>query len=116
MEIGETMAQGAQRETVEEAAAVAADPQLYCIYDIPDIGQIYMLYLAQLHDGQYGVGQESLECGLFAEADIPWQQLAFEAVRRTIRHYLHDRQQYPDPCQYPIHQEQISKDKSIKRY
>lgn len=116
MEIGETMAEGGQRETIEEADAIAAHPHLYCIYDIPDIGQIYMLYLSQLQNGEYGVGSESLECALFSEADIPWDSLAFEAVRRTLRHYLNDRQQHTQHHHFPIHQEVISKDLSIRRY
>lgn len=116
MEIGETVAEGAARETIEEAAATAVEPHLYCIYDIPDIGQIYMLYLTTLKDGQFGVGPESLECALFTEDEIPWDDLAFEAVRRTLRHYFADRQQYSDHSSFAIHQEYIGKDKSIKRY
>lgn len=116
MEIGETVAEGAARETIEEAAATAIEPHLYCIYDIPDIGQIYMLYLTTLKDGQFGVGPESLECALFTEDEIPWDDLAFEAVRRTLRHYFADRQQHSDHSSFAIHQEYIGKDKSIKRY
>lgn len=120
MEIGETMAEGAARETIEEADATVLDPYLYCIYDIPDIGQIYMLYLTTLKEGKFGVGPESLECGLFAEADIPWDEIAFEAVRRTLQHYFRDRIPFDDPAschhQFPLHQEYIGKDKSIKRY
>ena len=67
MEIGETIAEGAARETVEEADAIAINPHLYCIYDIPDIGQIYVLYLTDLQDGKFGTGIESLECALFTE-------------------------------------------------
>ena len=116
MEIGETMAQGAARETVEEADAVAINPHLYCLYDIPHIGQIYVLYLAELQEGKYDVGPESLECALFEEADIPWDEIAFEAVRRTLKHYFNDRKTTDDPAKFPIHEETIPKDKGIKRY
>lgn len=116
MEIGETMAEGAARETVEEADAVAIHPHLYCLYDIPDIGQIYILYLTELQDGKYNVGPESLECALFEEQDIPWEEIAFEAVKRTLKHYFNDRKTITDHANFPIHEESISKDKSIKRY
>lgn len=128
MEIGETIAEGAARETVEEADAIMQSPHLYCIYDIPDIGQIYMLYLATLQEGKFGIGPESLECALFDEADIPWDDIAFEAVRRTLKHYFKDRQTaLVQPLEsdselvsrfsdFPLHQEYIGKDKSIKRY
>ncbi len=116
MEIGETIVQGAARETVEEADAIAVNSHLYCIFDIPDIGQIYMLYLSDLKDGKFGTGVESLECALFAEADIPWDEIAFEAVKRTLKHYFEDRKSYLQHSDFPLHQESIGKDKRIKRY
>lgn len=64
------------------------------MYDIPDIGQIYSIYITELKDGAYGIGSESLDCALFTEEDIPWDKLAFEAVRRTLKSYFADRQHY----------------------
>ncbi len=49
MEIGETMMQGAERETLEEAEALATDMKLYCLFDLPAIGQIHVMYLAKTH-------------------------------------------------------------------
>lgn len=116
MEIGETIAEGATRETIEEADAVAINPHLYCIYDIPAIGQIYTLYLTDLQNGEFGVGPESLECALFSEDEVPWDEIAFEAVRRTLAHYFDDRNVAEAHSTFPLHQETIAKDKSIKRY
>ncbi|WP_164133939.1 NUDIX domain-containing protein, partial [Stenotrophomonas maltophilia] len=45
MEIGETMMEGALRETIEEAAAIATDAKLYCLFDMPYLGQIHAMYL-----------------------------------------------------------------------
>jgi hypothetical protein len=61
------------------------------MYNIPRIGQIYVLFKGNLIDGKFGAGEESLECGLFTEADIPWDELAFPSVERTLRHYFQDR-------------------------
>jgi ADP-ribose pyrophosphatase YjhB (NUDIX family) len=116
MENGETMAEGAARESFEEAEAVVTNPHLYCLYDIPDIGQIYSIYITELKDGAYGIGSESLDCALFTEEDIPWDKLAFEAVRRTLKSYFADRQQYDNHEDFPIHQDMIGKDQAIKRY
>ena len=116
MENGETIAEGAARESYEEAEAVVINPKLYCIYDIPDIGQIYVIYLSELKDGAYGIGSESLDSALYSEADIPWDEIAFEAVRRTLTNYFADRKAFASVSDFPIHQDQISKDKSIKRY
>lgn len=109
MEIGETVKEGALRETIEEAEAVATQPQLYCLYDIPHIGQVYMLYLSQLKDGKFGAGMESLECQLFEVDEIPWDDLAFEAVRRTLTYYIADCQKYQNLSDFPLHQSRIDK-------
>ncbi len=116
MENGETIAEGAARESYEEADAIVINPQLYCLYDIPDIGQIYVIYLTDLKDGAYGVGSESLDTALFTEEDIPWDEIAFEAVKRTLKNYFADRKRFDNREDFPIHQDQIDKDKSIKRY
>ncbi|MFW1875199.1 NUDIX domain-containing protein, partial [Acinetobacter baumannii] len=77
MELFETMEQGAARETREEAEAETEIEQLYCMYNIPRFGQIYVLFKAQLKDGLFGAGEESIECRLFVEHEIPWGDLAF---------------------------------------
>ena len=79
MENGETLLQGALRETWEEAQAKVVDEQLYRLFDIPHINQVYVFYRGNL-DGGYGVGPESLEVALFEEDEIPWAQLAFPIV------------------------------------
>ena len=43
MELGETMKDGGNRECFEEAEAIGSGLELYCLYDIPDIGQIHMI-------------------------------------------------------------------------
>ncbi|MDN8492668.1 NUDIX hydrolase, partial [Acinetobacter baumannii] len=93
MELFETMEQGAARETREEAEAEIEIEQLYCMYNIPRIGQIYVLFKAQLKDGIFGAGEESIECRLFEEHEIPWGELAFPSVEHTLRHYFEDRKQ-----------------------
>jgi hypothetical protein len=35
---------------------------------------------------------ESLEVQLFAEHEIPWDELAFRAIRHSLQHYFADRQ------------------------
>ena len=103
MELHETMAEGAARETREEAEAELKIEQLYCVYDIPRIGQIYSLFKAELIDGKFGAGEETIECRLFEEKDIPWTELAFPSVERTLQHYFNDRQSN----QFEIHLETL---------
>jgi ADP-ribose pyrophosphatase YjhB (NUDIX family) len=92
MENGETSVQGAARETWEEARARVADQQLYRLFDIPNINQIYMFYRASVIDDEYGVGPESSEVALFAEHEIPWREIAFPVVHHTLKEYFFDRQ------------------------
>lgn len=97
MENGETCSEGAQRETLEEACAEVSDLQLYTLFDLPHISQVYMFYRAQLVDGVFGVGEESLETELLPFEDIPWEHLAFPVVTETLRYYFEDgpRGEYP---------------------
>ncbi|MFZ5484677.1 MAG: NUDIX hydrolase [Pseudomonadota bacterium] len=91
MENGETTAEGALRETLEEAGARVEILDLYTLINVPDIDQVYLLFRARLLDLDFAPGEESLEVGLFAEADIPWDQIAFRTVHTTLRHYFEDR-------------------------
>lgn len=91
MEEGETLAEGAARETLEEAGARITVEQLYASYSIPGISQVYVLFLAKLDDLNYAAGSESLEVALFFEHEIPWDELAFAAIREGLKRYFADR-------------------------
>ena len=91
LENGETTMQGAERETWEEARAKVDKPQIYRIFDLPHIDQIYMFYRADLAGESFGPGPESLDVQLFHEEDIPWQELAFPVVFEALREYFEDR-------------------------
>ena len=56
MENGETVAEGAARETWEEAEADVRELTLYTVFNIPYINQVYMLHRAHLVDGKFGIG------------------------------------------------------------
>lgn len=90
MENAETTAEAAMRETLEEANARIAISDLYSMYNLPHINQVYLLFRARLLDLNFSPGAESLEVELFAEQNIPWDQLAFRAVRLTLQQYFAD--------------------------
>lgn len=90
MENGETTSQGAARETWEEARARVSNLDLYRVFDVPYISQVYMFYRCDLDDGVFGVGPESLETGLYTEQEIPWDNIAFPAVHDTLREFFAD--------------------------
>ncbi len=91
MENGESTEQAAIRETMEEAGAVVDIESLYSLFSIPDISQVYMLFRGKLVDGRFAAGSESLECRLFTEQEIPWDELAFPVVKETLQRYFRDR-------------------------
>lgn len=105
MENGETTEQGAVRESWEEAHANLQVEQLYTLFNLPYINQVYFFYKAKLMDTQFSRSSESLEVELFSEEEIPWGQLAFSVVERTLKLYFEDRKK----GKYPLHNEIIEK-------
>ena len=91
MELGETMAQGAARETAEEAGAEVEMGAFFSAMSIPRVGQVHVFYLARLLHERFDPGQESLEARLFTEHDLPWDELAFTTVRETLKRFFADR-------------------------
>lgn len=91
MENGETTAGAAIRETLEEANARIAIGDLYSMYSLPYIDQVHLLFRARLLDRDFSPGAESLEVKLFAEHEIPWDEIAFRPVKYTLEHYFEDR-------------------------
>ena len=92
MENGETTAQGAARETIEEAGAVVDIDAAFAMYSIAHIHQVHLFYRGRLASPAYAAGIESLEVGLFHPDAIPWDDLAFRSVRLCLQRYLEDRQ------------------------
>lgn len=103
MENSETTLEAAARETLEEALAKVKMEGLYTIIHVPHIDQVHMFYRATLTNEDFGAGEESLETRLFSLKDIPWNELSFPTVRRTLELFLED---HPKK-QYPVHVEDI---------
>ena len=91
MELAETTSGGAQRETDEEAGADIEMGRLFSIINVPQVGQVHFFYLARLKSEQFYPGPETMEAQLFAEADIPWDEIAFRTVKTTMERYFADR-------------------------
>jgi ADP-ribose pyrophosphatase YjhB (NUDIX family) len=91
MENGETTAQGAMRETAEEACAGIALEGLFTLINIPRISQVHLIYRARLIKPAFAAGDESLEVRLFHENEIPWDTLAFQTTALALGHFFADR-------------------------
>ena len=91
MELGETTAQGAARETDEEAGAQIEMEELFSVMNVPRVGQVHLFYRAKLLSDQFNPGVETIEAKLFTEAEIPWEEIAFRTVKETLEHFFADR-------------------------
>lgn len=91
LEADETTADGAMRETNEEAGARIALGPLFTMFDVVHVHQVHLFYRAELLDLDFAPGEESLEVELFDEASIPWADLAFRTVSTTLRCFFADR-------------------------
>ncbi|HEX7043253.1 MAG TPA: NUDIX hydrolase [Burkholderiales bacterium] len=99
LEINETTIEGAARETLEEASARVRIEQLYALFNLPHVNQVYVMFLADLLEPTFGPGPESLEVALYEERDIPWEQIAFPVVEQTLKLYFADRR----TGRFPVH-------------
>lgn len=100
MELGETTAQGAMRETQEEAGAQIELGNLYTIIDVPQVEQVHFFYLATVLSEELFPGPESLEAAFFSMEEIPWEDLAFRTVLTTLEHYREDKESGVFPLHY----------------
>lgn len=91
MELGETTAEGARRETDEEAGATIELEGLFTVLNVVRAGQVHLFYRARMLDTRLDPGPETLEARLFREHEIPWDQIAFRTVRETLEHFFADR-------------------------
>jgi ADP-ribose pyrophosphatase YjhB (NUDIX family) len=91
LENGETAAAGARRETLEETGATVVDLTPYLMVDIVHIHQIYLMFCSRLLAPDFHPTRESSEVKLVEEEAIPWDDIAFKVVEKTLRYYLKDR-------------------------
>jgi ADP-ribose pyrophosphatase YjhB (NUDIX family) len=91
MELGETLAQAALRETMEEARARVELGEVFSLLSVPHVDQVHAFYSARLLDRDFAPGEETLEVALFRESEIPWKAIAFRTISTTLRYFYEDR-------------------------
>jgi ADP-ribose pyrophosphatase YjhB (NUDIX family) len=88
MELHETTAQGALRETQEEAGAEVKLGSLFTLINVERVGQVHFFYAAELKSTQFNPGHETMATQLVSETNIPWDDLAFRTVKETLRRFF----------------------------
>lgn len=92
LELGESTAEGAARETLEEASADVSIIAPFAHYDIPMIGQTYLLFRAKFADSRemHSAGSESLETRMVAASEVPWDEIAFSSITLALKAFFQD--------------------------
>lgn len=98
LELNETTAEGAVRETREEARADIEIEALLAVYNIPRLSQVQVIYAARLRSAEVAPGSESLEVRLCAWGEIPWDDIAFPSVHWALANY----QSYASGAPYTV--------------
>lgn len=88
LENGETLEQGALRETVEEAGAEVSLGRLFAVFSLPHVSQVYLTFLADLKNLDFRPGVESLEVRLVRKDEVPWDRIAFRAIEFFLERYF----------------------------
>lgn len=92
MELGETSAQGAAREGIEESQAVIEVLDLLTVISVTYVSQVYMIHRGRLPEGAtFGPTNESSEVMLMREDQIPWQEIAFPTIYQSLKYFFADR-------------------------
>jgi hypothetical protein len=61
------------------------------VVNVTHAGQVHVMFRARLLAPKFAPGPESLEVGLYHEAEIPWAELAFASGEFTLRKFFADR-------------------------
>lgn len=84
VELGETVAEAAMRETREEINLEVRLGDVLGVYSRPGMSSVVIVYLAESLS-EPSVGAETLEFGLFGVDQIPWKDLAFWSTEAALR-------------------------------
>ena len=85
LENGESISDGAIRETEEEALITPNLGEIIAIVDVVYAEQVHVFFRAHLDNLDFGPGRESLDVKLFKLTEIPWEEIAFKTVKIALR-------------------------------
>lgn len=92
LEVGETVEEGAARETLEEVGLAVTPARLVGVYSRPHVGIVLVAYEGEATSDAAIVGDaESQQVRWFAPDEIPWDELAFETTAAALRDWLKEQ-------------------------
>jgi ADP-ribose pyrophosphatase YjhB (NUDIX family) len=88
LELGESVQEGARRETEEETELRVEIGRLIGVYSRPHAGIVTMAFEATVVGGSPEPAAETSEVRDFGPDDIPWDDLAFTTVESALRDWV----------------------------
>ncbi len=88
LEMGETLEEGARRESLEELGIEIDGLRLLGVYSRPAAGVVTVIYVADRMSGQPRTTPEATEAAFFRPDEIPWRELAFPTTERALRDWV----------------------------
>jgi 8-oxo-dGTP diphosphatase len=88
MDRGETVAEAAVRETLEETGLSVEVRGLSGVYSYRESIVVVVVYRVAVLGGVMRPGNECLEVRAFGGDEVPWEELAFPSTRDALRDYL----------------------------
>lgn len=88
LELGESTAEGARRETEEETRLLVEVGRLIGVYSRPHAGVVTLIYEATVVGGEAAPGAETSEVRAFAPDELPWGELAFSTTESALRDWV----------------------------
>ena len=85
---GESVQEAAIRETKEESQMDVKLGPLLNVYSYPRSPNVIVVYTAQVVGGALAAADESVEAGVFAPPEIPWNDLAFDSTKDALADYI----------------------------
>ena len=88
LELGESVQEGARRETEEETELRVEVGRLVGVYSRPHAGIVTIAFEATVVGGSAEPAAETSEVRAFGPDEIPWDELAFSTVESALRDWV----------------------------
>jgi ADP-ribose pyrophosphatase YjhB (NUDIX family) len=92
LETGETLEEGAVRETREETGLDVEITGLLGVYSRPNGRSVTIMFEAASGNEEWRVGPEVMEVGAFSRDRIPWKELAFWTATYALEDWVFSRE------------------------
>jgi ADP-ribose pyrophosphatase YjhB (NUDIX family) len=91
LEVDETVAEAAVRETLEETGLIVRPGEIVGLYSRLEAAVVVLAFEATVVSGPYRLNPEALEIRAFRPEAIPWSGIAFKTTMWALRDWVHRR-------------------------